>query len=289
MALWVGAPAVAATSKSDLAIGFPLRRDIRRPGPSARLGLCEPRPQGIRMCRLDPGSDSLAGSRAIQTSRGSGIAYCQMGVSDAEAGPRMRRSSASRPHGPEAAREPDGQARTAAPSGTITFLFTDIEGSTRLWEEDPEAASEAVRRHDRLMRGAIAAHDGYVFNTAGDSFAGHCCIEADRLCWSIRWAEIRPATNAESTCNDMRVCSFRPNRLAADEPVTLNATVPLLEVPVGQPEPQLPPHRQHDQVRGEPVARERGSAQIDRRAGTTTPHHRSLTGTEPIEQRNSAL
>jgi predicted ATPase/class 3 adenylate cyclase len=59
----------------------------------------------------------------------------------------------------------------AAPSGTITFLFTDIEGSTRMWEDDPDTAAASVRRHDALMREAIEANDGFVFNTAGDSFA----------------------------------------------------------------------------------------------------------------------
>jgi predicted ATPase/class 3 adenylate cyclase len=59
---------------------------------------------------------------------------------------------------------------TGAPSGTVTFLFTDIEGSTRLWEEHPEAMSEALRRHDDLMRAAIESAGGYVFHTVGDAF-----------------------------------------------------------------------------------------------------------------------
>jgi len=57
------------------------------------------------------------------------------------------------------------------PSGTVTFLFTDIEGSTRLWDEHPEAMEVAVERHDRILRDVIAAHGGYVFTTAGDAFA----------------------------------------------------------------------------------------------------------------------
>jgi class 3 adenylate cyclase/tetratricopeptide (TPR) repeat protein len=56
------------------------------------------------------------------------------------------------------------------PSGTITFLFTDIEGSTRRWDRDRAAMQEAVRHHDRLLREAIAAHHGYVFKTIGDAF-----------------------------------------------------------------------------------------------------------------------
>ena len=41
------------------------------------------------------------------------------------------------------------------PSGTVTFLFTDLEGSTRLWEEHPEAMKAALARHDEILRDAI--------------------------------------------------------------------------------------------------------------------------------------
>ena len=57
------------------------------------------------------------------------------------------------------------------PSGTVTFLFTDIEGSTRLWEDEPVAMRAAVERHDAIVRGAVGDHGGYVFSTAGDAFA----------------------------------------------------------------------------------------------------------------------
>jgi predicted ATPase/class 3 adenylate cyclase len=56
------------------------------------------------------------------------------------------------------------------PSGTVTFLFTDIEGSTRLWEAFPEAMRVALARHDNLMRTAIEQHDGHVFKMIGDAF-----------------------------------------------------------------------------------------------------------------------
>lgn len=56
------------------------------------------------------------------------------------------------------------------PGGTVTFLFTDIEGSTRLWEQHPEAMRLALARHDGLMRSAIQAHDGHIFKTIGDAF-----------------------------------------------------------------------------------------------------------------------
>jgi predicted ATPase/class 3 adenylate cyclase len=59
---------------------------------------------------------------------------------------------------------------SARPTGTVTFLFSDIEGSTQRWDRDRAAMQDAVRRHDALMRTAIAAHDGYVFKTIGDEF-----------------------------------------------------------------------------------------------------------------------
>jgi predicted ATPase/class 3 adenylate cyclase len=56
------------------------------------------------------------------------------------------------------------------PSGTVTFLFTDIEGSTQRWERRPDAMGVALARHNALVRGAIEAHGGYVFKTIGDAF-----------------------------------------------------------------------------------------------------------------------
>ena len=54
------------------------------------------------------------------------------------------------------------------PGGTVTFLFTDIEGSTRRWEHSPAAMRAAVDRHFALLRAAIAAHGGHIFRTEGD-------------------------------------------------------------------------------------------------------------------------
>jgi len=56
------------------------------------------------------------------------------------------------------------------PTGRVTFLFTDIQGSTKLWEEHRAAMNTALARHDELMRQAIEAHHGYVFKTVGDAF-----------------------------------------------------------------------------------------------------------------------
>ena len=56
------------------------------------------------------------------------------------------------------------------PTGTVTFLFTDIEGSTKLWEANPATMGEALAFHDRVLRDAIESQGGCVFKTVGDAF-----------------------------------------------------------------------------------------------------------------------
>ncbi|HUS15944.1 MAG TPA: adenylate/guanylate cyclase domain-containing protein [Chloroflexia bacterium] len=56
------------------------------------------------------------------------------------------------------------------PQGIVSFLFTDIEGSTIRWERQPDAMRQALARHDAILREAITGNDGTVFQTAGDSF-----------------------------------------------------------------------------------------------------------------------
>ena len=55
------------------------------------------------------------------------------------------------------------------PAGTVTFLLTDIEGSTRLWESVPEAMEVALERHDRLVTEVIGGHGGVVVTSRGES------------------------------------------------------------------------------------------------------------------------
>jgi predicted ATPase/class 3 adenylate cyclase len=57
---------------------------------------------------------------------------------------------------------------TGLPSGTVTFLFTDLASSTRLWEEQPAAMSNALARHDQLLREAVESRGGSVVKTTGD-------------------------------------------------------------------------------------------------------------------------
>ncbi len=71
------------------------------------------------------------------------------------------------------------------PSGTVTFLFTDVEGSTRLWAADKDAMSASLLVHDAILRSAIERNGGYVFTTAGDSFAAAFDWAADRERWIL--------------------------------------------------------------------------------------------------------
>jgi predicted ATPase/class 3 adenylate cyclase len=87
------------------------------------------------------------------------------------------------------------------PTGTVTFLFTDIEGSTKLWENNAPAMQAALARHDELLRWAIEEHGGYVFKTVGDAF---CCtfstprdaleaaLVAQRALFAEVWEETGP-------------------------------------------------------------------------------------------------
>ena len=58
---------------------------------------------------------------------------------------------------------------TNLPSGTITFLFTDIEGRSTRWEEHPDAKQVALARHDAILRAAMEGHSGVIFKTVGDA------------------------------------------------------------------------------------------------------------------------
>jgi TolB-like protein/class 3 adenylate cyclase len=67
------------------------------------------------------------------------------------------------------------------PTGTVTLLFTDIEGSTRLWETHAVAMRAALARHDALLQECIDDHDGHVFKTGGDAFCATFHTASDAL------------------------------------------------------------------------------------------------------------
>jgi class 3 adenylate cyclase len=95
---------------------------------------------------------------------------------------------------PEAAR-----STTPLPAGTVTFLFTDIEGSTRLWERQPPAMEQALARHDALLRAGIAANSGVVVKSTGDGIhavfaratdAVHAALAAQRSLSAEAWGAL---------------------------------------------------------------------------------------------------
>lgn len=77
------------------------------------------------------------------------------------------------------------------PSGTVTFVFTDVGGSTSLWQDHPRAMAAALARHDDIVRNAIEDHHGYVFSTAGDAFAAAFASPTDAVA-AIATAQGRP-------------------------------------------------------------------------------------------------
>jgi predicted ATPase/class 3 adenylate cyclase/Tfp pilus assembly protein PilF len=81
------------------------------------------------------------------------------------------------------------------PTGTVTFLFTDIEGSTKLWEAYPEAMRTALARHDVLMRETIVSANGHVFKTVGDAFCAAFAMAPDAVLAALR---VQTALNTES-------------------------------------------------------------------------------------------
>jgi predicted ATPase/class 3 adenylate cyclase len=94
--------------------------------------------------------------------------------------------------------DPFPAGRQALPTGTVTFLYTDIEGSTRRWEQHPAAMKAAVERHDAILRAAIEQQGGVVFRTMGDAFcaafptpqqAVGAALAAQRALDAMPWAE----------------------------------------------------------------------------------------------------
>ena len=71
------------------------------------------------------------------------------------------------------------------PTGTVTFVFTDIEGSTRLWADGRDAMHRAVQRHDQILRAAFEGNGGYVFATGGDAYSAVFQTAQDALAAAV--------------------------------------------------------------------------------------------------------
>src|SRR4029453_9614789 len=94
-----------------------------------------------------------------------------------------------------------GGAMAALPTGTVTFLFTDLEGSTRLWQGHPDVMKSALARHDELIRAAVESRGGVVVKTTGDgvhaAFATAedgvwAAVDAQRSLVAVPWPETGP-------------------------------------------------------------------------------------------------
>jgi class 3 adenylate cyclase len=81
------------------------------------------------------------------------------------------------------------------PTGTVTFLFADLEGSTRLWEEYPEPMKAALSRHDDILRAAVEANGGHVVKSTGDGCLAAFTTAADALVAAV---EAQRGLNAET-------------------------------------------------------------------------------------------
>src|SRR5579872_1787060 len=93
----------------------------------------------------------------------------------------------------------EGEAPRSLPTGTVTFLFSDIEGSTERWERHREAMRKSVQRHEQLVRSAIESNNGVVFKTIGDAFcsafynvadATAAALSAQRALLAEDWSDI---------------------------------------------------------------------------------------------------
>jgi class 3 adenylate cyclase len=87
---------------------------------------------------------------------------------------------------------------SSPPTGIVTFFFTDVQGSTRLWERDAKRMQRALARHDKILKSTVESHSGYVFKMVGDA----CCaafsttpealeaaLSAQRTIFSEPWEE----------------------------------------------------------------------------------------------------
>ncbi|MFN8594454.1 MAG: tetratricopeptide repeat protein [Thermomicrobiales bacterium] len=105
---------------------------------------------------------------------------------------------------------------TPLPSGFVAFLFTDLEGSTRFWEQRPDVMPAVYARHDAILREAVAAVDGVVYKVIGDAFqiafpdapaALHAAVNAQR---ALLW-EPWPLTPAPRVRMALHICEVAPD------------------------------------------------------------------------------
>ena len=91
-----------------------------------------------------------------------------------------------------------------APTGQVTLVFTDVQGSTVLWDQVPDGMREALALHDAIMRETLAAADGYEVKTEGDAFMVAFASASAAVGWCLRVQERLMAADwpAEILCQD---------------------------------------------------------------------------------------
>ncbi|MEX0666398.1 MAG: AAA family ATPase [Acidimicrobiia bacterium] len=82
---------------------------------------------------------------------------------------------------PDASPSEAGKDAKVLPKGLVTFLFTDLEDSTRLWDEHPDVMPAALARHDELLRAAVERHGGAVVKTTGDGLLAVLTSSSDAV------------------------------------------------------------------------------------------------------------
>ena len=110
------------------------------------------------------------------------------------------------------------QREIPPPTGEVTLAFTDVQGSTNLWEADPEAMTDALRLHDALIRDLITRHRGYEVKTEGDAFmvafgdplaATRWALDVQSALFDADWDDdvlaLRPARVEDAVFRGLRV------------------------------------------------------------------------------------
>jgi predicted ATPase/class 3 adenylate cyclase len=148
-----------------------------------------------------------------------------------------------------------------APQGTVSLVFTDVQGSTPLWDSEPEAMREGMEQHNEVVRAALRANDGYEFRTEGDAFkvAFGSPVSALRFCGDVQlrlldvdWpapllaldqaAEVRSANNVQLRGLRVRMGAHLGQPDVLEHPTTgraeydgpmVNATARIAGLPAG--------------------------------------------------------
>src|ERR1700733_9417367 len=88
------------------------------------------------------------------------------------------------------------------PADAVTFVFTDIEGSVRLWEADRDGIAAVSARNDRMVREEVQASGGHVFKTVGEA---HRAVFADPVAALLSAVAIQRAAGAEAWASGLPV------------------------------------------------------------------------------------